>query len=97
MLKEKEDKEAAGNLILKKYKVKIDLDCRKNVIKKCRTSFMENAMQITFHIISHFSTLKEQDHLNVLIAPITEKSVVFLWVIATIVLEIFIMDREDLE
>jgi hypothetical protein len=58
---------------------------------------MENAMQITFHIISQFSTLKEQGHLIALIAPITEKSVVFLWVIATIVLEMFIMDQEDLE
>jgi hypothetical protein len=58
---------------------------------------MENAMQITFHIISQFSILKEQGHLTALIAPITEKSVVFLWVIATIVLEMFIMDQEDLE
>ena len=54
-------------------------------------------MQITFHIISQFSILKEQGHLIALIAPITEKSVVFLWVIATIVLEMFIMDQEDLE
>ena len=54
-------------------------------------------MQIIFHIFLQFSTLKEQGLLTALIAPITEKSVVFLWVIATIALEMFIMDRDDLE
>ena len=43
---------------------------------------MENAMQITFHIILQIPIKTEQDLMNVLIASITEKSVVFLWVTA---------------